>query len=136
MTIHAERALARRWGGSSGRADATLAVKCPECGKGKGEICVFTMPKPGAVGYCQNQRDKIARAGKPTLVPHQGRYMALQHAENRAHWAAVKAERLGTFSRPDPELLAAQDAMRAADRREYVQLALWLRTFGAELFGG
>jgi hypothetical protein len=135
MKTHHAPHLARHWGGSSGRADATLAVKCPECGKPKGEICVFVAPKPGSAGYYQNQRDKIARAGKPTLVPHQARYDALRLSENRAHWAAVRAERLAQLPRPDPEILAAQDAMRAADRREYVQLALWLRTFGVELFG-
>lgn len=133
MTSHADIV---GWGGSSGRADATLTVKCPECGKGKGEICVFTMPKPGRVSYYNPDRAKLARAGKPTKVPHQGRYQALRMAQNRAHWATVKAERMGTFSRPSEALLDAQVAMRAADRREYTYLALWLRTYGTELFGG
>lgn len=114
-------------------AEETIAaVKCPRCGKPKGNPCVYVEPRNPPeelrnwAGY-QLQRE---RAGKPTKKPHLERFQEARETR----WQSLRKRRAYPVRPADPELVAASRAMHTQDLREQLALAIWLRTWGSALF--
>lgn len=114
-------------------AEQALAVRCPKCSAPHDMPCTYMPPPPipaDASPY-QSYQLQLDRAGTPTKIPHVER----RDMVRRDRWAKERARhRRKPPTRPEAELLAAERAGRVFDRQEYVALAVWLRTWGKQLF--
>jgi hypothetical protein len=99
-----------------------LRVKCPTCGKGKGEPCVYISAPATTVPYVflsPKNRALVDRVGTICKRPHNER-------RNKFH-----------FQRPPPPLPPVHPAlvaMRQFDRIEYQDMRTWLRRWAPLLW--
>lgn len=115
-------------------SDADIrAVTCPECNAGKGEPCVYLWPKnvdPDSINYLNARKvAQVARAGTPTIRPHNGRY-------NLAHERLRRRLRQQYGPMFLPATQVHRDAARAEveyERREQDRLRDWLRQYAGIL---